>query len=284
MPKGSKSAAISSKSSFEHAELRSQKYTSYFDVYDKVLKPYVGKSITLLEIGVLNGGGLMMWKHFLGKNARIIGVDLNPEAKQFEKFGFEICIGDQSDSAFWKTFLEKYGEIDIIIDDGGHTNVQQITSLVCLFPHVKSGGIYLIEDLHCSYLPSFGNPSRWSTMNFLISGVHSIHSRSALLQRRNNLFSSKALSISFFESIAVIEVLGRGNIEPKRIKNQGVKSVDRDFRLESLNPFFLGLGTEFEFEKNLRTKLKNKSRILLQRMILKIQNKAAKSLFKQSCV
>ena len=49
-------------------------------------------------------------------------------------------------------FLLEYGnDFDIIIDDGGHTMKQQQISLGILFFAVKSGGYYVIEDLHtCS--------------------------------------------------------------------------------------------------------------------------------------
>ena len=43
------------------------------------------------------------------------------------------------------------GNFDIIIDDGGHSMPQQIISFLTLFPHVKSQGLYVIEDLHTSY-------------------------------------------------------------------------------------------------------------------------------------
>ena len=44
---------------------------------------------------------------FFGEKARIIGIDLNEKAKELEKYGFEIFIGDQSKPEFWKTFLVK---------------------------------------------------------------------------------------------------------------------------------------------------------------------------------
>ena len=42
-----------------------------------------------------------------GNEARIIGIDLYPETKKLEKFGYEIFIGDQSSETFWKNFLKK---------------------------------------------------------------------------------------------------------------------------------------------------------------------------------
>jgi len=47
------------------------------------------------------------------------------------------------------------GNFDII-DDGGHTMKQQITSLTHLLLTVRSGGVYVIEDLHTSYFGGEG--------------------------------------------------------------------------------------------------------------------------------
>jgi hypothetical protein len=266
---------------FEETSLRCLKYDSYFEVYEKVLKPYINQPITLLEIGVQNGGSLQMWRKYLGSSARIIGVDLNPEVKKNEANGFEICIGDQADPKFWKSFLEKYGALDIVIDDGGHTNHQQLTSLVSLLPNLRQGGLYLIEDLHCSYMPSFGNPSRWSTINFLISGIHSINTRSPLLQQRINLFTNNVFSITFFESIAVINVLEQQSTRAKRVKNTGLRTIPNDFRMERFRKYFLSLGYEAELKRDKLSNLKNFVRIFLQFIILKIQNKSAKNIFKE---
>ena len=73
----------------------------------KLFSKYRDKKITFVEIGVLSGGSLFMWRNYFGKDARIIGVELNSEAKKFEKDGFEIFIGNQSDENFWKDFLKK---------------------------------------------------------------------------------------------------------------------------------------------------------------------------------
>ena len=53
-----------------------------------------------------------MWRDFFGKKAKIIGIDLNPDAKRFEKYGFKIFIGDQSNVNFWKKFFSKIGKVD----------------------------------------------------------------------------------------------------------------------------------------------------------------------------
>lgn len=71
--------------------------------------------------------------------------------------GATVTTGDQGDPAVLEAFIEKYGsDFDIIIDDGGHTMSQQITSLQHLFKAVKPGGMYFCEDLETSFHPAFG--------------------------------------------------------------------------------------------------------------------------------
>ena len=146
----------------KHVSLKSD---TYFQVYEEIFNKFLGKNITFVEIGVLHGGSLFMWREYFGKQARIIGVDLHPKAKELEKYGFEIYIGSQSDIQFWKNFYTKVGKIDILLDDGGHGNVQQIVTLNEAINNINDDGVILMEDIHTSYLKKFGNPSKYSFIN-----------------------------------------------------------------------------------------------------------------------
>ncbi|KKP01963.1 hard-surface induced protein 5 [Trichoderma harzianum] len=87
-----------------------------------------------------------------------------------------VFIGDQTDTVFLARFSAEAttdGLFDVIIDDGGHTMNQQITSLEVLWETVKPGGLYVIEDLQTSYWESFGGDpagrrsSKETTMSYL---------------------------------------------------------------------------------------------------------------------
>ena len=93
-----------------------------------------------------------MWRKFFGKKARIIGIDLDPKAKQFEKYGFEIFIGDQSKKEFWNKFFKKIGKVDVILDEGGHTNLKKIMTTNWCVPLIKDEGKLVVEDGNTGFI------------------------------------------------------------------------------------------------------------------------------------
>ena len=146
---------------YKNLKFTSLKIDSYFQIYEEIFNEYIGKEIVFVEVGVLLGGSLFMWKEYFGSKARIIGIDLDPKAKELEKEGFEIFTGSQSDNKFWKDFYSKVGKIDILLDDGGHVNEQQIVTVSESVNNIKNNGIIVTEDVHSSYLRSFGNPFKF---------------------------------------------------------------------------------------------------------------------------
>ena len=198
----------------------SLKSDTYFPVYEEIFNKYVEKKITFVEIGVLQGGSLHMWKEYFGNSARIIGIDLNPKAKKLEKDGFEIYIGSQSNENFWNEFFSKVGKIDILLDDGGHENDQQIITLNRTIPNMNDEGLIVVEDTHTSYLKKFGNPSKYSFINYSKYIIDVINSRFPATEiKKNNEFRNKIYSISFFESMTIFKINSKKSIETSLIKN-----------------------------------------------------------------
>ena len=192
--------------SFKSSPRYSIKWNNYFDIYNNLFKKFVNKKITFVEVGIGNGGSLFMWRKFFGKKAKIIGIELNPEAKKLEKFGFKISIGDQSDPHFWKSFYKKYGKVDILLDDGGHRNIQQITTFMESYSHVKPNGKIVVEDTHTSFMKKkgFKNPSKYSFINFSKLIVENMHRRNPMLDKELNNLSKKIESVFYYDSIVSI--------------------------------------------------------------------------------
>jgi hypothetical protein len=124
------------------------KWLHYFDIYDRHLTRFRGDAVTLVEIGVAGGGSIGMWSDYLGPQAQIIGIDIDPECQRFEQENVEILIGDQGSPEFWRSVLNNHPELDIVIDDGGHLPEQQVVTLESLLPKITPGGVYICEDIH----------------------------------------------------------------------------------------------------------------------------------------
>lgn len=142
-------------------------------MYDKYLEPIRDRPLKMLEIGLGcdmsygPGKSYYTWLEFL-PNVDLYYIEYNKEC--VEKWAqnitdVKIYTGSQSDVDFLDKFINSSGGgFDIIIDDGGHTMEQQITSLERLFPIVKPGGMYFCEDLQTSYLASYGATPGAKTM------------------------------------------------------------------------------------------------------------------------
>lgn len=214
---------------FSNSPYFSIKHTNYFDIYDKLLSKYIGKEITFVEIGILDGGSLFMWRDFFGKNARIIGVELNPEAIKWREHGFEIYIGNQSDPQFWHDFFNEVGNIDVLLDDGGHRNDQQIITVNSSLPHLRDEGLIIIEDTQTSFM-KFESFQKYSFVNFLQGKIRSLYSRSDELNLESDIFSASVHSLEFFTGVCALHINRSLCSSTQRVENQGVKSHQSDFR------------------------------------------------------
>jgi hypothetical protein len=215
---------------FKQGSRLSLKVDSYFQVYERLLARYVGQPIVFVEVGVLHGGSLFMWREYFGPQARIIGVDFNPGARQWEAHGFEIHIGDQSSEAFWAEFYRRVGPVDVLLDDGGHTNRQQIVTAAMAFEQVRDGGLVIVEDTHASYLREFANPSSRSFMAFAKSVVDAVNSRFTRLRRSARPYWRRVHAVSFYESIVVFEIDARRCWPGTVVDNGGAANGAVDFR------------------------------------------------------
>lgn len=185
------------------------KWLHYFEIYHKHFDRLRRKEIVVLEFGVSHGGSLQMWKKYFGKKALIIGVDINPECKKLEEKQVKIEIGSQEDRVFLKRLVKKYKKFDIIIDDGGHTMTQQITTFEELFPVLSEEGVYLAEDLHTSYWHEFGGGLRKQGTFIeytkeLIDQLSAWHSRDPESLKVDK-FTKTTHSMHFYDSVVVVE-------------------------------------------------------------------------------
>jgi hypothetical protein len=132
---------------FEGTE-KIHKLRHYLPIYEAALT----RTERMLEIGVDRGGSLKMWREYL-PDATIVGLDINPNAGQYDAPGdnVHVRIGDQTDTSFLHGVLDEFGSFDTVLDDGGHTPKQMISSFQYLFPRLEPGGVYIVEDVCANY-------------------------------------------------------------------------------------------------------------------------------------
>jgi hypothetical protein len=230
------SPPLSIRECYEASPYLSIKHSTYFGVYDELLTPYRGRAITFVEVGVLNGGSLHMWRRFLGSEARIIGVDLNEGASRWEADGFEIVIGDQGDPAFWEAFFARVGPVDVLLDDGGHTNRQQIVTTALGLPHIRDGGLLIVEDVHASFLRDFRNPSPWSFSAYVSRITEQVHGRFPALAALRGVASTCVYAVTSYESIVAFRVDRSRCVISTPTSNAGQSLGAADLRMRAVQP------------------------------------------------
>jgi SAM-dependent methyltransferase len=122
---------------------------AFTEVYDDYLNEKKDNVTNILEIGIWDGSSLKMWYEYF-TNASILGLDIDSK-KQYENDRITCEVLDQSSEKALENFTSRCTTLfDFIIDDGSHHMRDQQITLAHLFPLLKSGGIYVIEDLHTS--------------------------------------------------------------------------------------------------------------------------------------
>jgi len=134
---------------------KSSAFHDYMEVYADYFAPLKDQPITFLEIGISFGNSVKMWDRYFTK-ANLHFIDnTTSQIKYFSPTAHYHYL-DQENIQVLSEFARSIPSgFDVIIDDGGHTMSQQKNSFIALFPHVKSGGLYIIEDLHTSYWKDF---------------------------------------------------------------------------------------------------------------------------------
>lgn len=154
----------------------------YMQHYERYFAPLRRARLNILEIGVggednpdRGGASLRMWKAYF-RRSRILGIDIHDKT-QFRERRIDIRQCDQTDAGALTQLSQEYGGFDIIIDDGSHLNDHVIRTFEILFPLLREGGIYSVEDTETAYWPNWGGgvgrPD--SSMAYFANLVHGLN-------------------------------------------------------------------------------------------------------------
>lgn len=143
----------------------------YIKDYERVFKDIRQDYKAILEIGVREGFSHKMWYEYF-PNSMIYGVDnytdkASTNTESVENDRIKIFVGDQEDEKFLNETFKN--DLELIIYDGGHRMSHQQNSLGIMFPKLKSGCYYIIEDLHTSKSEKYCDykDPKSTTLNFL---------------------------------------------------------------------------------------------------------------------
>ena len=98
-----------------------------------------------MEIGVFKGHSVKMWEEYF-ENSEVVGIDVDLKNFEFSKNGITLYECDVTDEQKIHTIFEGRS-FDFIIDDGSHLLSHQVQAFKILFPYLKNGGVYFIEDI-----------------------------------------------------------------------------------------------------------------------------------------
>lgn len=177
------------------------------------------------------------------------------------KDGFDIHIGNQADPKFWDKFFSSIGDVDVILDDGGHTNEQQIITTHKTIPHIKDGGMLIVEDTNTSYSKEFGNPSKYSFINYSKTLIDSVNSRCPSVRASKNVLNKAVYSLGYYESIVCFNIDRKKSFISSRTSNEGISFNAQDFR---------HCGSNLRFFSNVRSSLSKKFYFLKKNRFIKV--------------
>ncbi len=152
----------------------------YLPHYHKRFECMEMEEIRLLEIGILRGSSLRMWRDYFPMGM-IYGVDLKAK-RMFSEDRIRTFQADQSDSKSLVKIAEEVGPFDIVIDDGSHCGNDQMVSFSALIDHVKSGGWYCVEDCHFLFNAEFAPNPRETILWYLHSKTNRLMSGKGIVQ------------------------------------------------------------------------------------------------------
>ncbi len=197
---------------------KSTEHHDYLGIYESYLSSLKYSNISLIEIGVggyafadRGGESLRMWYDYF-PNGKIIGIDI------YYKEGIvnertEFWQGSQTDVNLLKAIIEREESAiqRIVIDDASHNNALTIDTFQKVFPLIKSGDLYFVEDVHTSYwrenfdgdeLPG----AKGTTMKFFMDLTHQLN-HETILPKYKNKYAGKIEFIHFYKQLIVIKKL-----------------------------------------------------------------------------
>lgn len=132
-----------------HEGFVSDKWDIYLSEYERLFNRLRSEPVSVLEIGVQNGGSVEIWSKYFPNATSIIGCDINPKCEQltYTSDKITIIIGDIKDTQTRSAISDISATLDIIIDDGSHTS-SDIIQTFCFFSRASNRAGFLSQKIY----------------------------------------------------------------------------------------------------------------------------------------
>jgi len=199
----------------KHGSDKGPNHHNYSESYYKIFKGLQNSPLVFLEIGVggyhyldRGGGSLKAWEEFF-PNSHIHGIDIYDKS-YFNKGRVHTHIISQNHEQQLVNLINVIGKPDVILDDGSHINQDVIFTFEILFPRLKSGGIYIVEDTETAYYPDYGfggcsdpyNCDKQTSMSYFHDLTHDLNHK--YIPDHVHIFGDKIENISFYKGFIAI--------------------------------------------------------------------------------
>jgi SAM-dependent methyltransferase len=179
----------------------SDKGLHYLRLYERFFAGLRAQPVRLLELGVAGGGSLRYWAEYFPKG-QIVGLDRQVPAIGHPRI--RAVEGDQEDPAA----LARCGDtFDIVIDDCAHIARSARASFLYLFPRMRTGGIYAIEDWGTGYWGDWPDGAQFESHHY-------------------------AGMVGFIKDL--VDSVAADDIARKSVHNSPASPTNDDFKVESL--------------------------------------------------
>ncbi|HEX9425472.1 MAG TPA: CmcI family methyltransferase [Pyrinomonadaceae bacterium] len=167
----------------------------YLRVYEDLASGFSPSSI--LELGVCQGGSyVFLDKLFNPRRMSAVEIRSQPVAPLLQYLSrtenrFVHFATSQRDGEMLKQIVlrELADELDLVVDDASHSYEETKTSFEFLFPLLRPGGIYVIEDWSWAHHPNYQSPEarfskRHALSNLLFEQIMLLGSTSVISEIR----------------------------------------------------------------------------------------------------
>lgn len=187
----------------------------YTPIYHRLFAHLRDQPIRILEIGigwpnvsVLGGASLRMWRDYF-PHAQLVGIDLQPKRMNLGE-RVHIAQGSQTDPQFLQQLAATYGPFDVVIDDGSHRVNDVLVTFDTLYPLMRNGGLYAVEDVQTAFWPDFGgNPmaqdSIVSRVHDMVRAMHAAEAAAAGQAAPQDRYGAITASIQVHRNLIVFE-------------------------------------------------------------------------------